>query len=81
MRVAEPVYRGNAGEAQQIVDDAERRDGGTSARSAPTTTGLISSGHEQDQVIDVLDALDCVQHQRDEEAEHELQQHDGRRRT
>ena len=40
-----------------------------------TTTGLISSGISRIEIVDILEARHRVQHQRDREADQELEKH------
>ena len=75
LRVAEPVDRMDAYEAQEVVDDAEHRVE-EHPPDQPDHHGVHQERKKQDQIVDVLAALDRVEHQRDGEAEQELEDHD-----
>ncbi|HET6634384.1 MAG TPA: hypothetical protein VFH77_05085, partial [Streptomyces sp.] len=72
--VPQPVHRVEADEAQQVVHDAQRRVQ-EHPPDQPDDDRVHQQRTEQDRVVDRLAVLDLVEHERDEEAEGEFEQH------
>ena len=73
--VAQPVDGADADQPEQVVHDPEHR----VQEHAPDQAdhhGVDQQRQEQDEIVDVLATLDRVQHQRDGEAQQELEDHD-----